>query len=347
MVNRQDNIFDTTLSDIEQAVLAELQAGIALTACPYNELANKLGISQDEIFGIIRNLFQKNILREISPVFNAAGLGYASTLVAVSVLPSVLPDFIDFLDKQPGISHNYGRRHQLNVWFTLAMPDPQRIRAKVFDPFLAELKMRFNLDEIINLPVVRMFKLNVRFGHPAQTATTKSGSHIHTLTAGNSLSEREKSLVRILQAGIPTSVRPFADLAQMAKLARLSPPVTEPEILETLQLWQRNSVLRRVSGRVRHYNMGYTYNAMMVFAPEPDCINQIGQKIADMAFVSHCYHRQRNEIWNYDLYAMVHATSESELNDNIKILTELADKSDFQVLNTQCEYKKQAVRYFE
>lgn len=349
MDNRQDNISHALTQGATADILAELQAGMTLCDQPYHVVADKTGLAPGKVLEITRELIQNGIIREITPVFNARKLNYASTLIAAAVSEDQLENIVTWLNSHPGVSHNYGRNHQLNLWFTIALPDENNLGSDIFSPFLVELQNRFNLSVVMSLPAVKMFKLKVLFGKKtAAPVRQAAASHSTASPSVPVISSADKLLISELQEGIPAVSRPFDLIA--GELAKQAVPalMTGQEIVEKLQVWQQQGVMRRLSARVRHYHLGFGHNAMVVFAlPDEDSISQAGQKLAAFDFVSHCYQRRRNVHWNYDLYAMVHATSETELSDNINSLVQAANSSDFQILNTVREYKKSSVLYFQ
>ncbi len=349
MVNRQDNISCAMTEGSIPDILAELQAGMALCDQPYHVVADKTGLEPGKVLEITRELIQGGIIREITPVFNAKKLNYASTLIAAAVPEDRLENIVNWLNSLPGVSHNYGRKHKLNLWFTIALPDENNLGSDIFLPFLVKLQNRFNLSMIMSLPAVKMFKLKVLFGKKTALPTREiTVPHLSTSSSASVIAESDKQLISELQKGIPVISRPF-DLIS-SNMAKKADPVlmSEQEIIGKLQMWQQQGVMRRLSARVRHYHLGFGHNAMVVFAlPDEDSISQAGQNLARFDFVSHCYQRRRNAHWNYDLYAMVHARSAAELKDNINILIYTAQSSDFQILNTVHEYKKSSVIYFQ
>ncbi|MBN2063229.1 MAG: hypothetical protein JW745_00390 [Sedimentisphaerales bacterium] len=351
MDNRQDNISLTLTHGPWADILDELQVGLPICDQPFDALAHKTGLDQSEVFDIVNNLCQTGIIREITPVFNAKKLNYASTLIAATVAQDQLDNIVSLLNSLPGVSHNYARNHELNLWFTLALPLKNAIDGDVFHPFLLQLQNQFNLATIMSLPALKMFKLKVLFGKKAPApARQVIAPHFGNLPSAPApaISAADKQLICELQKGIPLVPRPFDLIASV--LANKPEPVsiTGPQIVEKLQIWQQQGVMRRLSARVRHYHLGFVHNAMLVFAlPDDYTITQVGQKLASYDFVSHCYQRRRNNRWNYDLYAMVHASSATELNNNINSLINEAPASQHQILNTAHEYKKSSVLYFQ
>ncbi len=349
MDNRQDNISESNLDDISIAILAELQMGIPLCQSPYRAMAEKLNIDMDYLLGIIHKCFEISLLREISPVFNASGLGYQSTLVAASVPDDKVASFVCYLNTLPGVSHNYGRKNEFNIWFTLALPgNDDVVGTDVFTPFLEKMKSDFGLTRIVSLPAIKMYKLKVQFGTASDSATVSQskGASFDKVNPRHILTEMEIQLIRELQNGIPLCEYPFAVIAQRINVGNSQLPLSEDDIVTLINNWHSVGVLRRIAGRVRHYNLGYKYNAMVALDMSGLDIDSAGRVIAARGFVSHCYHRQRAPLWQYDLYAMVHADSQNKLDLYLADIIRNTNPVSHCVLPTTREYKKQAVRYF-
>ena len=349
MTDRQDNIFIEKLNTTQCEILSLLQDGLEITETPFTAIASSLGVAVSEVLATINNLFQQNILREISPVFNAASLGYASSLIAASVPEDSIESFVKYINSLPGVSHNYGRDHDFNVWFTLALP-AKSDSADVFSTFLDDISHRFTLNSIISLPVLKMYKLSVHFGQKSSNHGNPCPAvHRKPVQYGRpDIIELDEKIILALQNGIPVCERPFAEIADIVNDDYGSKVnLSESDILDKLLKWQQHGVIRRIAGRVHHYKMGYSANAMVVFSMKPEYISAAAASLVKNDFISHCYHRQRNELWQYDLYAMVHSSSEIELKKSIDLmLGQVSEYESYAVLRTTSEYKKQSVRYY-
>ena len=110
------------LDDKVQDLLNHMQNEVPLVDRPYKALGEKCGLSEDEVLQNIRELKADRILRQISTIFDTRTLGYQSSLVAASAPEGKADEVAEIINKHPGVSHNYARKHAFNLWFTIAIP---------------------------------------------------------------------------------------------------------------------------------------------------------------------------------------------------------------------------------
>ncbi|RJP71695.1 MAG: Lrp/AsnC family transcriptional regulator [Candidatus Abyssobacteria bacterium SURF_17] len=147
----------TKLRKIETQVLEIIQQDFPLTPRPYEELARRLGSSEDEVFKAVQSLRKKGIIRRLGGSFDSRKIGYKSTLVALSVPKTRLQEVVTIVNSYPGVTHNYEREGKYNVWFTLIAESEQAIEETI-----AEIRNKTGA-EIINLPATHLFKIKVDF----------------------------------------------------------------------------------------------------------------------------------------------------------------------------------------
>lgn len=132
-----------------------------------------------------------------------------------------------------------------------------------------------------------------------------------------SLDEFDRALIRATQAGLPRVPEPFAALAVQLG-------TTEDVVLSRFQAWQQNGVLRRIAAVPNHYALGYRHNGMTVWDVDDAHIDPLGEQVAALGFVSHCYRRPRHlPDWPYNLFAMVHARERAQAEEQIRAIRDL------------------------
>jgi DNA-binding Lrp family transcriptional regulator len=141
----------------DRDLLNEIQARFPVEPHPYKVIAERIGVSEDEVLARIANLKQEGIIRRIGASINSRRIGYVSTLLAAKVPPDKLDSFVETVNSCPGVTHNYERKHEYNVWFTLIAPSREEIDRTVLD--LME-KTGIAIDEF---PAKRIFKIRVDF----------------------------------------------------------------------------------------------------------------------------------------------------------------------------------------
>lgn len=147
-----------TLDDLDRAILNEIQSHFPLVIRPYAEMGEKVGVSEEEVLARVKRLHEAGIIRRIGANFTSRKLGYTSTLCAARVPPEKLPHFAAVVNRYPGVTHNYLRKHRYNVWFTLIAESPDRL-AEIIE----EIRKAGGVEEILSLPAKEIFKIKVDF----------------------------------------------------------------------------------------------------------------------------------------------------------------------------------------
>jgi DNA-binding Lrp family transcriptional regulator len=152
---------DWHLDILDRQLLEALQDNFPLTARPWREIGDRIGASEDDVLRRMRYLIDEGIVLTISPVLESTRIGLgASTLVGMRVPPDRVDAYAAAINREPGVSHNYIRDHDYNLWFTLAARDGAALRRTV-DGIIA--RTRISSADILDLPATRRFKIGVRF----------------------------------------------------------------------------------------------------------------------------------------------------------------------------------------
>lgn len=125
------------------------------------------------------------------------------------------------------------------------------------------------------------------------------------------LDDLDRALMRATQTGLPLVSEPFKALAEQLG-------TTEDDILARFRRWNDNGVLRRIAAVPNHYALGYVHNGMTVWDVADDRVDALGEKVAALGFVSHCYRRPRHlPDWPYNLFAMVHGRDRADTDAQV------------------------------
>lgn len=143
---------------IDKKILNIIQKDFPIVAEPFKAVAEKIGISEDEVLKRIARLKQEGIIRRIGAVFDTRKLGFASTLCAARVPEEKLKSFVEVVNSYVGVTHNYRRTHEYNVWFTFIAPDK-----KALENSLEEIRERTGITDILSMSATRMFKIDATF----------------------------------------------------------------------------------------------------------------------------------------------------------------------------------------
>lgn len=153
------------------------------------------------------------------------------------------------------------------------------------------------------------------------------------------LTEKEKRIVRALQNDLPLVPEPWDEIAGQLDM-------TPDELMEAVRRLLENGSLKRIGAALYHNNVGYTVNSLLVWDVPPERIHQAGEALAGHPRVTHCYERSRMPEFDYNLYSMVHATSEEEYRQLAEELAALVRPLKYAELRTLSELKKSGMKYF-
>ncbi len=142
----------------DRLILNEIQRKFPVTHRPFLALARKLGMREREILERVRKLKEVGIIRRIGASFSSRAVGFSSTLCAAKVPPGKVEEFAAVVNSYPGVTHNYEREGDYNIWFTLIAPSKREI-----ERILGEITRRTGVQDILNLPASKTFKIAVDF----------------------------------------------------------------------------------------------------------------------------------------------------------------------------------------
>jgi DNA-binding Lrp family transcriptional regulator len=146
-----------SLDDLDRAILNEIQSQFPIVARPYAEVGGRVGAPEDEVIRRVEKMYETGVIRRIGANFTSRKLGYTSTLCAVTVPEEKLEQFVEVVNRYPGVTHNYLRRHRFNVWFTLIAESEGRL-----EEILQEISRATGV-EVLSLPAQEIFKIKVDF----------------------------------------------------------------------------------------------------------------------------------------------------------------------------------------
>jgi DNA-binding Lrp family transcriptional regulator len=143
---------------IDKKILNIIQKDFPVVAEPFKVVAERLGLDEDEVLERIKDLKAEGIIRRIGAVFDSKKMGFASTLCAAKVPKKYLRKFIEIVNSYPGVTHNYRRRHDYNVWFTFIASDEETLKKS-----LSEIRDKTGVVDIISMTASRTFKIDATF----------------------------------------------------------------------------------------------------------------------------------------------------------------------------------------
>lgn len=324
------------LDEVGKKLLNEIQWVFPLVDRPYLEIARKHGVSEQDAMRRINALKKMGLIRQINAIFDTRRLGYKSALVAFSVKPDRLDSVADVINEHPGVSHNYERNHEYNMWFTLAVPPGTDMKQ--------DLDRMAALDGVIKyrvLPTLKLYKIGVRLDMVNEDAERpKPTDEVKELNPEKvELTERDKEFIRELQKDLAVVPEPFKELAHNLG-------ITTNELFAKAKEYENLGIMRRFAAILRHRDVGFVANGMVVWHVPEEKIDEVGFRLAAFPQVSHCYRRPVYSDWRFNLFSMVHARSLAAAEKMAIEMSGAIGIKDYQILFSSREFKKERIKYF-
>jgi siroheme decarboxylase len=326
------------LDDLDRRLLNLMQGSFSLSARPYAAVARAAEISDDEALARVSRLVEERIIREVTPIYDTRALGYASMLVAAKVDPEYPHRAAEIINSHPGVSHNYLRDHDFNLWFTVAVePDS----ALGLQGTLDVLQRLTGAESIRQLPTLKLFKIRM------DLEMEKGTDALSTLAEAAEPAETEPQpyddvdieVVRATQGKQPVVAEPYAEPAE-----RLGMPVEA--LLAHMEGMVERRLLRRVAAILYHRRAGFSANGMGVWKVPEDRIPELGPRMASVRGVSHCYQRPTYPDWPYSVFTMAHGRSKEECDAILDSIAEMPGIEGRATLYSSTEFKKVRLLYF-
>ena len=326
------------LDIVDHRLLDLLQRDFPLNARPFAAIGERLALPEEEVLARVRRLKDHEkgrLIRQISAIFDTAALGYKSTLVAMQVPQDQVGRAAAAINRHPGVSHNYQRDHAWNLWFTLAVPPDEDLESS-----LQALVDQAGGYPYRLFPALRVFKiamqLDIEGAGDVSPVDSAQGSRPGPAPIP---SDRDRAFIRELQEDIEIVPQPFAGVAE-----RLA--VSQQEVLAWLQEAKAVGWLRRFAAILRQRQAGYVANGMVAWQVPEDSIEKTAMVAASLPQVSHCYQRPTYPDWPYNLFTIIHAKSKESCQAIVRKISQEAGVSDYVILFSTKEYKKERLKYF-
>jgi len=328
------------LDDVDKRLMNLLQSSFPLAPEPFAPIAEQAELSLEETLTRTQRLLDGRIIREITPIFDTRALGYESMLVAAKVDAENPHRAAKIINAHPGVSHNYLRTHEFNLWFTIATPPDSKLGLQ---GSLDVLQRLTGAESIRQLPTLRLFKINMNLEMEKGTEALAAVAEAATPRElePQPYDDFDIEVIRALQGPMAAVQRPYDEAAAACGI-----PVAR--LLEHLEGMVERKLLRRVAAILFHRRAGFSANGMGVWKVPKDEIVEAGALMASVRGISHCYERPTYEDWPYSVFTMAHGRSKEECD---AILQSIADEHDLHgedraVLYSSTEFKKTRLHYF-
>ena len=327
------------MEPLTEKLLNDFQHDFPLSPTPFALIARRLNTSTATVLERLRELQLQGAVSRVGPVFRPNTIG-ASTLAAMQVPPGQLEMVAAVVNGFPEVNHNYEREHRYNLWFVVMAAD----RAALAET-LARISQQTG-HAVLSLPLVRDYHIDLGFRMSlgereppsVDAAATAAGSNDRESETAHGAAE---DLIEAIQAGLPLVARPYRAIG-----ARLG--MTEQAVISRLRGMIDAGIIKRLGVVVRHHELGYRANAMVVWDVPDERVERIGRQLGDIDCVTLCYQRPRRlPDWPYNLFCMVHGQDRDDVLACIGRLVEALGLGDIRhaVLFSGRRFKQRGARY--
>jgi DNA-binding Lrp family transcriptional regulator len=326
------------LDDLDRKLLNLMQGSFPLSPRPFAAVAGAAEVAESEVLARVQRLLDERIIRQVTPIYDTRALGYGSMLVAAKIDPENPWQAAKIVNSHPGVSHNYLRNHDFNMWFTLAVEPDSRLG---LDGTLDVLQRLTGAESIRQLPTLKLFKIRMDLEMEGGTkALTSEGVAVEPVDLEPvPYDELDKDVIRATQGDMPVISEPYAPAAE-----RLA--ISTEALLEHMQGMRERGLLRRVAAILYHRRAGFSANGMGVWKVSPEQISELGPRMASFRGISHCYERPTYEDWPYSVFTMAHGRSKEECDAVLDSIAEQTGIHERATLYSSTEFKKIRLLYF-
>jgi DNA-binding Lrp family transcriptional regulator len=327
------------LDDLDKRLLNLMQGSFPVAAHPYQHVASQAGVAEEVVLGRVQRLLAERIIRQVTPIYDTRALGYSSMLVAAKVDPENPWRAANVINEHPGVSHNYLRNHEFNIWFTIATEPDSELGLEQTLTRLGELA---GAESIRQLPTLKLFKIRMDLEMEKGTDTL-AGKVAETVapaeTERQPYDEFDRAVIRATQGDMPVISEPYAPAA-----ARLG--ISQEQLLAHLQGMVQRRLLRRVAAILFHRRAGFSANGMGVWKVPEDRVTELGMQMAQFRGISHCYERPTYADWPYSVFTMAHGRSKEECDAILDSIADQTGITERATLYSSTEFKKIRLLYF-
>jgi siroheme decarboxylase len=326
------------LDELDKRLLNLMQGSFPIAPRPYQHVAERSGITEAAAIARVQELIEERIIRQVTPIFDTRALGYSSMLVAAKVDPENPWRAANVINQHPGVSHNYLRNHEFNIWFTIATEPDSPLG---LERTLEVLAQEAGAESVRQLPTLKLFK--IRMDLEMEGSTQDLAKAVQALppaeTAPQPYDEFDRAVIRATQGDLPVIPEPYAPAAETLG-------ISQDRLLAHLEAMQERHLLRRVAAILFHRRAGFSANGMGVWKVPDERIMELGPQMAAYRGISHCYQRPTYADWPYSIFTMAHGRSKEECDailDSIAADTGVTERS---TLYSSTEFKKIRLLYF-
>jgi len=328
------------IDDVDAALVDGFQSGFPVCERPFDVLGEQLGIPADEALERVEALREDGIFRRFGAVLNPPVIG-SSTLAAVSAPEDRFDEVAAVINDYRQVNHNYARDHEWNMWFVVTAGSREKR-----DEILADIEDRTGCSVLV-LPMLTDYYIDLefpvvnsdRFARESIEGTDASATRISEDAAAN-LSELDRQLLLEIQEGFPLSATPYRDIA-----AAIDADVGD--VLAAIERLRDDGCIKRIGCVVNHITTGFDNNCMVVWDVPDGQLDELGERVGELPYVTLCYHRPRRpeQDWEYNLFTMIHGRDADAVDEKIDELSTTHLPVDHDRLYSTATLKQTGARY--
>jgi len=306
------------LDEVDAALVDGYQSGFPVEERPFRSVGAELGVDEAEALSRVRDLRERGVFRRFGAVLNPPVIG-ASTLAAVRAPDERFDAVAETVNAYPQVNHNYRRDHEWNTWFVVTAGSLERR-----DEILADIERETGC-AVLNLPMLTDFYIDLEFpvvnddsfARESVTETEVTATRIAE-TAAADLSALDRDLLLEIQDGFPPVETPYRAVADA-----IDAPVED--VLAAVESLREDGCIKRIGCVVNHLVTGFDANCMVVWDVPDGELDDRGEAVGRLPYVTLCYHRPRRpeQGWRYNLFTMIHGRDPAAVDGKID---ELADE---------------------
>ncbi len=323
---------------LTEKLLNNFQRDFPLQPRPFAAIAQLLNTDAGTVLRRLKELQDKGAVSRVGAVFKPNTVG-ASTLAAMSVPEALLETIASVVSGFSQVNHNYEREHAYNLWFVATAPSQAELAET-----LSRIEARTGYS-VLSLPLVKDYHIDLGFpmqlGNQPEPLALESepGCALETETQADVCSTED--LIAAIQDGLPLVARPYQQIAK-------SLGWSEQKVIARLGQLIDSGVIKRLGVVVRHHELGYRANAMVVWDVPDSEVDRLGDLLGRQDCVTLCYQRPRHlPDWPYNLFCMVHGRDRDEVLACIARMSEGLGLDDINrtVLFSGRRFKQRGARY--
>lgn len=319
---------DFPYTPLEYSLLNDWQRDFPIVSQPFAAIGAKVGAGETAVLGTLQHLLRRGAISRVGAVFAPRRVG-ASTLAALAAPPERINEIAARVSAHSEVNHNYQREHRYNLWFVATASDQS-----VLDATLRQIEGETGC-RVIALPLENEYHIDLGFDLSSGHKSRPSGAS----TPVRELDGEDRRLVAALQPGLELLPRPFRQLGETLFMP-------EEEVIARICSMVDEGIIKRFGVIVRHHELGYRANAMVVFDLPDAEVDRVGGRLALEPGVTLCYRRRRSlPEWPYNLYCMVHGRTREDARPVIDRLAEVSGASPTVLFSTR-RFKQCGARYF-